>query len=112
VTHTITPVLLSIDPRLREAATSLGASPREVFWTVDWPIVRKGLRVGAGFAFVISLGEFGATSFIARPATPTMPLLIYRALSRPGTASLAAAGSVLLLAVTATVLILLERDRR
>jgi thiamine transport system permease protein len=112
VTQTMTPVLRSIDPGLREAATSLGATPREVFWTVDWPIVRKGLKVGAGFAFVISLGEFGATSFIARPATPTMPLLIYRALSRPGTASLAAAGSVLLLAVTATVLILLERDRR
>lgn len=111
VTQTMTPVLRSIDPTLREAARSLGASPREVFWTVDWPILRRALRVGSGFAFVISLGEFGATSFIARPATPTMPLLIYRALGRPGTASIAAAGSVLLLIVTATILVLLERDR-
>lgn len=110
VTQTMTPVLRSINPALREAATSLGATPREVFWSVDWPIVRRALRVGAGFAFVISLGEFGATSFIARPASPTMPLLIYRALGRPGTGSLAAAGSVLLLVVTAAILLTIERD--
>jgi thiamine transport system permease protein len=110
VTQTMTPVLRSINPALREAARSLGASPRDVFRTVDWPILRRALKVGSGFAFVISLGEFGATSFIARPATPTMPLLIYRALGRPGTASVAAAGSVLLLVVTATILITLERD--
>ena len=40
--------------------------------------------MAAGFAFAISLGEFGATVFIARPDTPTVPVAIFRLLGRPG----------------------------
>ncbi|MEU1301647.1 hypothetical protein [Streptomyces shenzhenensis] len=36
------------------------------------------------FAFAISLGEFGATSFLARPDHPTLPVVVYRLLGRPG----------------------------
>ncbi len=38
---------------------------------VDLPLVRRALPVAAGFAFAVSLGEFGATVFIARPDNPT-----------------------------------------
>ena len=71
VVRTMVPVLRSIDPRLRDAAAMLGASPARVWREVDLPIVRARCLVAAGFAFAVSLGEFGATVFIARPTTPT-----------------------------------------
>ena len=54
-------MLRAIDPRLREAAATLGASPARVWREVDLPIVARAALVAAGFAFAISLGEFGAT---------------------------------------------------
>ncbi len=62
----------------------LGAPPLTVFREVDLPIIWRALAVGAIFAFTISMGEFGATSMIARPELPTIPVAIYRFLSRPG----------------------------
>ena len=62
----------------------LGASPARVWREVDAPIVARAALVGAGFAFAVSLGEFGATLFIARPDTPTMPIAIDRLLGQPG----------------------------
>ena len=113
VMRTMTPVLRSIDPRLREAASTLGASPRRVWREVDLPIVARAAVVAAGFAFAISLGEFGATIFIVRPDTPTLPVEIYRLLGRPGpqNAGAAMAASVLLVAVTALAILTIERFR-
>jgi thiamine transport system permease protein len=113
VMRTMTPVLRSIDPRLREAAATLGASPRRVWREVDLPIVARAGIVAAGFAFAISLGEFGATIFIVRPDTPTLPVEIYRLLGRPGpqNAGAAMAASVLLVVVTAVAILGIERFR-
>jgi thiamine transport system permease protein len=85
VVRSLLPGLQSIRPSLREAAATLGASPLVVFREVDLPIIWRALGVGAIFAFTISMGEFGATSLIARPEYPTIPIAIYRFLSRPGT---------------------------
>ena len=84
VVRSVLPALQSIQPRLREAAAVLGSSPFRVFLEVDLPIVWRALAVGAVFAFTISMGEFGATSMIARPELPTIPIAIYRFLSKPG----------------------------
>src|SRR5680860_1282723 len=78
VVRVMTPVLRSIDERLRESAAVLGASPARVWREVDLPIVARAALVAAGFAFAISLGEFGATVFIARPDYPTLPIVIFR----------------------------------
>jgi thiamine transport system permease protein len=61
----------------------------------------------------ISLGEFGATAFIARPATATLPTLIYRLLSRPGSGSfgMAMALSVILAGLTAAIILSIDRFR-
>src|SRR5260370_1362227 len=67
VVRTIVPVLRSIDPRLREAAMTLGASPTRVWREVDGPIVARAGLGAAGFAFAISPREFAATGFLARP---------------------------------------------
>jgi thiamine transport system permease protein len=51
---------------------------------VELKLIRRPLAVAAIFAFMLSLGEFGATTFIARPDRPTLPVAIYRYLSQPG----------------------------
>lgn len=84
VIRSLLPVWRSIPRHLREAAAMLGASPLAVWRHVDWPILRRALVVGAIFAFAISMGEFGATVFVARPQTPTLPVAIYRFLNQPG----------------------------
>ncbi len=107
------PVMRSVQPRLREAAAVLGASPLRIWREIDLPIAARALAVSAGFAFAISLGEFGATSFIARPDTPTLPIAIFRLLGRPGALNFgqAMAMSTILMAVTAAVVLLVDRLR-
>ena len=113
VVRTTLPVLRSIDRRLREAAAVLGAAPRRVVRELDLPIVRRALLVGSGFAFAVSMGEFGATSFIARPDNPTLPIAIYRLLTRPGSATFgqAMAAATVLMVVTAIGIFAVERWR-
>jgi thiamine transport system permease protein len=107
------PLLRSIRPELREAARVLGASPALVWKEIDFPIIARALAVGAGLAAVVSLGEFGATSFVARPASVTVPTLIFRLLGRPGTSSFgtAMALAVILAAMTASLVLLIDRLR-
>jgi len=113
VVRSVLPALRSIHPHLREAAALLGASPWRVWREVDLPIVARAVLVGAVFALTISMGEFGATSLIARPERPTMPIAIYRFLGRPGTANYgqALAMSTLLMLVCTLGFLALERFR-
>ena len=113
VVRTLVPVLASIDDRQRQAAASLGAGPLRTLTTVDVPVLWRPLLAGAGFAFAASLGEFGATSFLARDDAPTMPVVIFRLLGQPGQMNygMALAASVVLAATTALVMLLVERLR-
>jgi thiamine transport system permease protein len=113
VVRSLIPALRSIQPRLRQAAAALGAAPASVLRYVDLPLVSRALLVAAAFAFTISLGEFGATSLIARPENPTLPVMIYRFLSRPGSLSYgqAMALSTILMLVTGVGIVAIERFR-
>ncbi|WP_435878674.1 ABC transporter permease [Streptomyces klenkii] len=113
VVRTVLPVLRAVDARLREAAAVLGASPLRAWREVDLPLVGRALGVAAGFAFAVSLGEFGATVFIARPDSPTLPVAVARLLGRPGelTYGQAMALSTILMLVCAAALLVLERIR-
>lgn len=85
VMASVVPALRSIDQRYREAAALLGARPSVVVRLIDLPLIRRAALTGGGFAFAVSLGEFGATSFLARSDTAfTAPLAIFRLLSQPG----------------------------
>lgn len=110
VVRSISPTFGSIDNRLREASATLGASPLRTWMSVDLRLVSRAILAGAAFAFAISMGEFGATTFIARPASPTIPIAIFRYLGRPGDAPFGAALalSVLLMAVTAATIIAID----
>ena len=111
VIRTVLPALDAIPASMREAAASLGASPRRVWLEVDLRLLRRPALVAFGFAFAISLGEFGATVFIARADAPTVPVAIFRALARPGALNVgqAMALSTILLALTTTVMLVVDR---
>ncbi|MDT0378771.1 iron ABC transporter permease [Streptomyces sp. DSM 42041] len=113
VVRTLLPVLRAVDVRLREAAAVLGASPWRAWREVDLPLVRRALLVAAGFAFAVSLGEFGATVFIARADNPTLPVAVARFLGRAGELSYgqAMAMSTVLMVLCAATLLALERVR-
>ncbi len=113
VIRLLVPALRAIDPRLREAAAVLGAEPRRVWREVDLPVVRRALAAAAGFAFAVSLGEFGATVFLAQVDRPTLPVAIYRFLGRPGPFEFgqAMALATVLMAVTVVVVLAIDRVR-
>ena len=113
VVRTLVPVLAGIDDRQRQAAASLGAGGARVLLTVDLPVLWKPLLAASGFAFAASLGEFGATSFLARDDAPTLPVVIFRLLGQPGQMNygMALAAAVVLAATTAGVMMAVERLR-
>lgn len=113
VIRSLQPALASIPDRLRQAAASLGASPLRVWWTVDWPIVRRASLSAAVFAFTVSLGEFGATALVYRPEYPTLPMAIYRFLSQPGGLNYgqAMAMAAILMLVTGLGILAIEKLR-
>ena len=113
VIRTLQPALASIPERLRQAAAVLGASPRRVWFAVDWPIVARATLSAAVFAFTISLGEFGASSLVVRPEYPTLPIAIARFLSQPGGLNYgqAMAMATILMVVCGTGILLIERLR-
>ena len=113
VVRTVLPVLRAIDPRLREVAGTLGAAPVRVLVHVDGPYLVRSLGLAIGFAFAVSLGEFGATSFLSRPDRPTLPVVIFRLIGRPGAENyqMALAASVVLAILTAAIMTIAERLR-
>jgi molybdate transport system permease protein len=103
----------ALDPRLLEAARTLGAPEGRRFTRVAIPLARNGLLAGAALAWGRALGEFGATLMFAgslRGVTQTAPLALYErfATDFPGAIALAA----VLLAVSAAVLVAVKLATR
>ena len=77
----------AVNPKLEQAAGTLGASPAWVFLTVTLPLILPGIIAGAVLAFAKAMGEFGATiTFVANipGQTQTLPSAIYTFLQIPG----------------------------
>ncbi|GAB1420724.1 iron ABC transporter permease [Anaerolineales bacterium] len=113
VVRSVLPAIRQIPHSVLEAGTVLGAAPLSRWRLIDLPLLGRSLLVGAIFAFTISMGEFGASLFVARPDTPTIPLVIYRLLGRPGQTNYgqALAMSVILMLICMLGFILIERLR-
>jgi thiamine transport system permease protein len=84
VLRSLSPALRAIPLQLEAAAQSLGAKRLRVFRRVVLPLILPSVTASALFAFTISMGEFGATLFVARPDSPTLPIAIFRLLGQPG----------------------------
>jgi thiamine transport system permease protein len=113
VVRMVEPVLASAGHDLAEQAAALGASPWQTARDVVLPVASRAILGAAAFAFAVALGEFGASAFVARLDSPTMPIAIVRLLSQPGAASIgrATAMSVVLMVVTAAVTVAIDRFR-
>jgi thiamine transport system permease protein len=113
VIRSLLPALRAINPRLRDAAATLGAGPAAVRLQIDLPLLRLSFIAAAAFAFTVSLGEFGATAMLTRPDQVTLPILIFDSLSRPGWSNQGQAlalGSILMAACGAGLAVI-ERVR-
>jgi molybdate transport system permease protein len=101
----------AVDPRLEEAAGTLGASRLAVFTTVTLPLILPGIIAGAVLAFAKAMGEFGATiTFVANipGETQTLPTAIYSFLQVPGGDGAALRLVVISVAVAMVALVLSE----
>jgi len=96
----------AVDPRLLDAARTLGASEARAFWRVAIPCAGSGITAGLALAWGRALGEFGATLMFAgslEGRTQTAPLAIFEFLARDFDAALAL--SAVLLVVSAFILL-------
>ena len=114
VTRTLLPALRSQPNSLVGAAATLGAGPLRTLVRVELPLLAPSLAVATAFAFAISLGEFGATLLLSRPEYATLSTAIFDRLGRPGAANYGAAlaVAVVLMALTALVMLVLQRRVR
>jgi len=111
VTMVVRSRLAGHDPALEEAARDLGASRRQAFWQVTFPLMRPGVLAGGLLAFTLSLDDFVVSFFTSGPGSTTLPILIYTSAKRGLTPDLHALATliVLLSVVAATGVMLLQR---
>ena len=99
----------AVDPKLEEAAATLGASPMRRFGTVTLPLIAPGIFAGAILAFAKAMGEFGATiTFVSNISgqTQTVPSAIYAFLQVPGQEAAVIWLVVIAVAVSVTAVLL------
>jgi putative spermidine/putrescine transport system permease protein len=109
--YTIRATLASLvgrDPTLTEAALVLGATERQAFWSVTLPLIRTGIITGAIFAFAVSLDDVAVSTFLTDPTTYTLPVALVSAMRASFDLTIAAA-AVMLMAVTALLIFVLDR---
>jgi len=96
VLRATTAVFRKINPRLIQAAVSLGANRWRTFWRLELPLIKSGVIAGATFAFAISIGEINATLMLYNPELTTMPIAIYRLIASYNYFAACALGTVLM----------------
>lgn len=84
VIRMVHPAVASIDNELRETASTESASPSQIWWLIEMPIIRNVVLMATGYAAVIAIGEFGAANFLAYGDQGTLPTILYQLISRPG----------------------------
>ena len=109
VVRTVQPVLASLDPRVEEAAATLGASRAQTFWRVTLPALRPAIVTGFALAFARALGEYGSVAFMSGNMpmkTEITPLLIMTKLEQFDYAGATALALVMLVASFAILIVI------
>ena len=86
VIRALEPAARAVPASLRNASATLGASPFATWRRVELPLLKPALLRATGLSMAVSLGEFGATSFLSRSGSTTLPIAIAQLLGRPGVA--------------------------
>lgn len=103
VIRALEPAARAIPTSLRNASATLGASPFATWVRVELPLLKPALLRATGLSMAVSLGEFGATSFLSRSGSTTLPIAIAQLLGRPGVATQQAGFALAALMVLVTV---------
>ena len=106
VMRIISPTIRDLPNGLRDASQTLGARTWQVWRTIDFQIIKPALVTAAAVACAVSLGEFGASSFLVRRNNETLPLIIARLLGRPGEVIQAQAFAIATLLIVVCVAII------
>ena len=108
------PARQSVSMEIIDAAQLDGAFGWRMFSEVEGPLIRKPLSVAAAFVALGSLGEFGAASFLAYGSQATLPLVMFRLISRPGAENLgmAMAAASVFIAVALVVVWVISLEGR
>jgi thiamine transport system permease protein len=111
VIRLVYPALVSVGKEPIEQAQLDGATSWQTWRCIESKMIRGVLLTALGFAAIISLGEFGASSFLANGSQATVPTLLYRLIARPGEQNygMAMAVSAILIVLSALVVYLLSR---
>lgn len=96
--------LVSINPRLEEAAISLGCTPVQAFVRVALPILRSSILSGAIFAFIVSFSDINLALFVTGPTTTTLPIHIFSQIFWEGDPTIAAASALQIVIVGALII--------
>jgi thiamine transport system permease protein len=114
VIRLVYPALVSIGKEPIEQASLDGASSFQIWRFVESGMIKGVLLTALGYAAIISVGEFGASSFLAYGSEGTIPTLLFRLIARPGEQNygMAMAISAILVIFVLSVMLLLSRYAR
>ena len=104
--------MLQVNPRVEDAARSLGRTPAQVFTSITLPLVRPGLLSGAALVFLLTMKELPATLILRPTGFPTLATSIWSAASEAFFAQAAAPALLLVLASSVPLAFLMLRERR
>jgi len=114
VVRSVQPVLMDLEPEVEEAAAALGAGGWQTFRRVILPSLRPAILSGVALAFARGVGEFGSVVLISGNVpfrTEVAPVYVFGLVQSDAPGS-AAAVSVVLLAVSLIVLVVIRRLAR
>jgi thiamine transport system permease protein len=111
VIRLVHPALVSLGKEPIEQAQLDGATSWQSWRFIESKMIRGVLLTALGFAAIISIGEFGASSFLANGSQATIPALLFRLIARPGDQNygMAMAVSAILIVLSAVVVFLVSR---
>jgi putative spermidine/putrescine transport system permease protein len=105
VIRSVTAGLVGMDPRLEEAAMSLGATRVQAFFRVTLPLLRSSLLSGAIFAFIISFSDINLALFLSGPQSTSLPVHLFSQLQWQGDPTIAAASTLQIVIIGLLILV-------
>jgi thiamine transport system permease protein len=112
VIRLVYPALVSIGKEPIDQASLDGASSWQIWRFVESGMIKGVLLTAAGYAAIISVGEFGASSFLTYGSEGTMPTLLFRLIARPGEQNYGMAMALSAVGIVLVLIIVLLLDRK
>lgn len=107
--------LAGVPAELAESAATAGANRIQIWWQIEAPLIAPAIKNALAFALLTSLGEFGAASLLSYGDQSTLPVILYRLISRPGEQNYSmamASAAILILFVFAVTALASSRSRK